>query len=226
MYITFFNDKGGVGCSTIVRELSLYFTRINRKVLIIDLDNKGTITKSLGVDSVKTVKDLVEGSSALECITNTKYVDLISYDKNFLPSENTLRSYLGEIEGLYDYIFIDSDASNAEYAIKASRYVVIPTTCDLYSYFSLEDTLNKIQEHGKRMRILLNKVSDSDICVDITNRILELSEKKSIKIFDTAIRDDETILEIQYKNKELRSFDTVSDAAEDFLMLVDEIDSL
>ena len=45
--ITFSNQKGGVGKTTLTRELGIYLASTGRQVAIIDLDPQGNLTKSL-----------------------------------------------------------------------------------------------------------------------------------------------------------------------------------
>lgn len=78
MYITVYNDKGGTGKSTFVREIALYMERYGKKPLIVDLDYKNSITKSFDIDKADNVEALLETRTSINtALTSTKYVDII-----------------------------------------------------------------------------------------------------------------------------------------------------
>ena len=45
--IIFSNQKGGVGKTTLTRELGIYLSSLNNRVLLVDCDPQGNLTKSL-----------------------------------------------------------------------------------------------------------------------------------------------------------------------------------
>ena len=49
----FINQKGGVGKTTLLREIGFYLSATGHKVLFVDCDPQGNLTKSL-VETVKT----------------------------------------------------------------------------------------------------------------------------------------------------------------------------
>lgn len=219
MYITIYNDKGGMGKSTIARELSLYFERLEKKILLVDLDNKRTITKSFEINNEKNISNLLNGQSVLDCITNTKYIDLIAGSKDRVLEFN-LSSHLQEIENIYDYIVVDTNEIN--FTIDSENMVIVPTTPDYYSYINLEDTIKGIKNF-ENIYVLLNRVEDREEKSEIVVKIYELCEKLNIKLFDTALRDDESIIEVQTKGRELRTYYPLSDIAEDMMDLANEL---
>ena len=48
--IVFSNQKGGVGKTTLTRELGLYLASLGKAVLVIDLDPQANLTRSLTDD--------------------------------------------------------------------------------------------------------------------------------------------------------------------------------
>ena len=45
--IIFSNQKGGVGKTTLTRELGIYLSSLSHRVLLVDCDPQGNLTKSL-----------------------------------------------------------------------------------------------------------------------------------------------------------------------------------
>jgi chromosome partitioning protein len=139
MIFTIMNQKGGVGKTTTVINVSVYLANMGTKILIVDLDPQANLTSGLGVvlpssqkstditgreNNSPTVYDvLVDKHKAKDVILPTNYSNL-----SILPSsielsgaevemvsmmsrENLLKKALKEIESEYDLILIDCPPS-------------------------------------------------------------------------------------------------------------------
>ncbi len=121
--IAFTNQKGGVGKTTSAINLSAYLAQAGHNVLLIDIDPQGNAGSGLGLDIhklSKTIYEVLLGEiSAAEVIVPTQYeslsvlpanVNLSGIEVDMLQMEERefmLQKSLGQIMGLYDYIFID-----------------------------------------------------------------------------------------------------------------------
>ena len=135
----FLNQKGGVGKTTSVVNIGSGLTILAKKVLIVDLDPQGHLTRSLGIESNgfnKTVYDVLKGEiSPRESMVSKKLGARLSVngrDSNLsltvIPSrldladsavglsrlpgaEYLLKKALDEVKHDYDYVLIDCPPS-------------------------------------------------------------------------------------------------------------------
>lgn len=163
--ICIFNQKGGVGKTTTNINLCSYLAMQGKKVLTIDIDPQGNTTSGLGFDKKKinssiyelltsdiSIKDVIK-----ECeLINNLYlvpstmelagaeVELININNR----ENILKEKLKEIEGEFDYIFIDCPPSLGILtinALTASSSVLSPIQCEFYALEGVGQLVNTIQ---------------------------------------------------------------------------------
>lgn len=168
MVISFLNQKGGVGKSTTTSNLMAYFTKQGKKVLGIDIDAQGNLSKlcSAKTQNKKTILELLlEKGTIQECIQTTKYGDLIPADIQLQVAQMQLvanpmfyfrlKEILQPVEKDYDYILIDCPpAVNliTTTALVATDYVIIPTEVE---YLSLEG-VKELSETIKAVQSRLN----------------------------------------------------------------------
>jgi len=158
--ISIFNQKGGVGKTTSVVNLSAALGRRKKKILVIDLDPQGNTTSGLGVDKSDleyTIYDgLIDDVDVNELIqeTNADNVDVIPANNDLSgfeieavssgTREKLLCELLNNIEG-YDFAFIDCPPSLGLLSINAlvaSNSVIIPIQSE---YYALEGVSQLVQ---------------------------------------------------------------------------------
>ena len=149
------NQKGGVGKTTSVINLSAYLASNGRKTLLIDIDPQANATSGLGLD--KNAVDPTTYDILLEQATIEEAVlSLPEFKIDILPSspalsgaevelvnaigrEYRLQKALEEANGRYDYILIDCPPSLSLLTINALTAakdgVLIPVQCE---YLALE----------------------------------------------------------------------------------------
>lgn len=230
MYIAVYNDKGGSCKTTFVREIALYLERNKKKALVVDLDYKHNITKSFNIEKELSVSNILEGISAVEeVLEKTEYLDIVpgSYNLKNCEINKSIREATFNIEKDYDYIFFDTANENvvSDMAIYQSDIIIVPVVPEKYSVDNLEYTLThieKLKEHNQKVYVIVMKYDDSETSRDMLEDIYNICSEKSVNIFRTKIRIDETVKSVQLRGKELRSYDFVSDAAEDYKSLTEE----
>lgn len=167
------NQKGGVAKTTNAVHLAAALGEIGRKCLVIDLDTNQGATRHLGVPSnsfLGSFEVLIgEEQPADVVITNgdddlelPKNVDLIAASRKlehveqalhqkskFIVEQNILIKPLKTLEGIYDYIFLDT-APNAGVptiaAYKAARWFILAAMPDPLAITGLNDALMDIQD--------------------------------------------------------------------------------
>ena len=162
--ICIFNQKGGVGKTTTNINLCSYLALQGKKILTIDIDPQGNTTSGLGFDKKKinlSMYDLLTSDISIrdtikECeLINNLYlipskmelagaeVELINRSNR----ENILKEKLKEIDGEFDYIFIDCPPSLGILtinALTAATSVLTPIQCEFYALEGVGQLVNTI----------------------------------------------------------------------------------
>lgn len=203
--IVFSNQKGGVGKTTSTREIGIFLSEKNYRVLLIDCDPQANLSKSL-VD--------VSGFGLYEALTGGDYepeevrlnlsllsggVKLASLEKALIGEVDAftrLKELLeGELFQTYDFILIDSPPSLGVLtgnALTASDFVIIPMNPSLYSMQGTNDlmaTVSKVRKNFNPSLQLLGVIINAfDSIPSITRQIhREIREAFGEKVFSSVL---------------------------------------
>ena len=211
--ICIFNQKGGVGKTTVNINLCANLALMGLKILVIDIDPQGNTTSGLGIDKRKVNKsmyDILTNSGVKlndviiesELISNFflapstmelagAEVELIGLSKR----EEILKSKISEVENDYDYIFIDCPPSLGFLtinALTACESVLIPIQCEFYALEGVGQLVNTINLVKKSLNkelviegVLLNMY---DARTRLSSEVVEEVKKYfKDKVYDTVI---------------------------------------
>lgn len=159
--ISIFNQKGGVGKTTININLSACLAKRGKKILIIDNDPQGNSTSGVGVNKSEIEMSLydvlVDEINPNDVIVSAEYDNLFVLPANVdlagaeieLSSlerrEYRLKQAVDQIKDDYDYIFIDCPPSLGLLTINAliaSDSILIPIQCEYYALEGVSSLIN------------------------------------------------------------------------------------
>ena len=230
-------QKGGTAKSTTSHALSAGLRIRNFKVLTIDLDPQGNLSRSMRADTnAKGLFEALNGEPVADLIQQTEQGDvipsssrLIGADKVFtdLGMEYLLSESLAPIKDIYDYIIIDCPPQLGLLVINAlvaATDIIIPITSDMYAMQGLSQLLTTIEKVWHRPNpslridgILLTKYNGRSILSRDLKESIEMQAKvMGTKLYNTIIREGVSIREAQTQCMDIFQYAPTSNPAIDY----------
>jgi len=225
--IAFFNQKGGVGKSTIVENLGGALALKNKKVLLIDVDPQCNLTSTFGVDpydpELNTSHDLFLGEKNVEetIIKGVrKNIDLVPAGDDLFLCDRELyrgttfwfRALDKALKGVdqYDFILIDnapylgSLTINALVAATEIYAPIVPESHALKGIRMMRSAFGFIKDDIERdlslNGVIINQYNAALTSVHVPNAQI-LRDKLDIPVFKTTLRVSSAIKKAQ-QNKQ------------------------
>lgn len=241
------NQKGGVGKTTTAVSLATGLSKRGYKTLLIDTDSQcnSTDTYRAVIEDTATLYDLLfEGEKIIDCIQHTEVGDIIPCDpllqqaEQRFPNDNSrsfiLREKCEELNGLYDFVIIDTPPTMGVILSNVFTYasqVIIPVTCDRYGLAGIEllcQTISSAKKYTNPnldiLGMVLIKYSDRlNLCKEISEGLQKVAQSLKTKVFDTKIRESVSCRESQSARQSIFEYAPASTTAQDYIKLCDEV---
>ncbi len=240
------NQKGGVGKSTTVVNLSAVLGAKGKKMLVIDIDAQGNTTTGFGVskkNAKNTVYEVLLGSCRIQdAIVKTEFknIDLVTSAQKLAGAEielssldnrlQRLKMQLLTVKNLYDYILIDCPPSLSMItlnAIVACDTVLIPLQCEFYSLeglVQLNDTIKKVKIHYNPNLDIEGIIFTMFVGrYNLTTQVVhEVKKHYTKKVYDTVIPRNVTLSEAPSFGKPVYYYDKSSTGSKAYEQLANE----
>ena len=233
--------KGGCGKTTTVQMLGEILNKeYGKRILCIDTDPQCNLTTVSGINLMDCQKHnlytlLKEESTLEECITKSKYYDIIpgslllayaDTEFNQLGREYLLKERIENAD--YDVILIDTPPSLGLLnimSLTASTKIIIPTECSYLAMIGLNqlsNTITSVRKHSnKELQIsgilVIKYNSRTNINYVVLNGLKKMAEQIDTKIFDSKIRETVKIKEAQSQQEPILDWDSSCSAVLDYL---------
>jgi chromosome partitioning protein len=245
--ITVANQKGGVGKTTTVINLSASLAVAEKNVLVIDLDPQANATSGLGVrlngNSPSVTEFLIEGrfDDAMVVPLDLPNLKLLPADSRLLAAqtelatardrESRLKKALSGVPQYFDYILIDCPPSLSVLtlnALAACNSVLIPVQCEYYALEGLSqlmDTINLVRRRiNPNLQIEGVLLTMYDTRLNLAKDVREEVQKYfGSKVYNTIIPRNVRLGEAPSLGKPLILYNAASRGAESYLALASEM---
>ena len=190
--ISVINQKGGVGKTTTVINLSTALSFLNKKILIIDLDPQGNATTGFGLsnnDDSKTIYGVLNGNYSFEeAIKDTKIdniklvssnvdlsgleVETANENRRAFLLKDKIDSFINNSRNDFDYIFIDCPPSLnllTVMSLVVAKSLIVPLQAE---FFALEG-VSQLMKTIERVKVNLNPL------LEIRGVLLTMYDKRN-----------------------------------------------
>jgi len=240
--IALVNQKGGVGKTTTAVNLSAALSRLDRRVLLIDLDPQSNATISLGVpphQQKATSYSLLNGAAPqpLKVAENLHLIpsniDLAGAEMELASAigrETVLRDALSSLAG-FDFVLLDCSPSLGLLSINALSYVdevMIPLQCEFLALHGISLLMRTIELVKRRLNSSLEITGVIPCMYDARKSlaretVTEIEGYFKDKVFKSKIRTNVRLAEAPSHGKSIFDYAPESYGAEDYLALGREI---
>lgn len=241
------NQKGGVGKSTTVVNLSAYLGSRDYKVLCIDSDPQGNTTTGFGVrkkSAKATTYDVITGKIRIQDViihTEFKNVSLVPATENLAGCEIELVNFENRVNRLrmqlltckldYDYIFIDCPPALGTITINslvACDSIIVPMLAEFYALEGLSQLVSTIKivktNYNPALDIEGILFTMFDGRLNVANEVVTEVEKYfPNKVFETKIPRNVRISEAPSHGKPVMYYDKSSKGSEAYELLGHEL---
>lgn len=244
--IAIFNQKGGVGKTTTVVNLSACLSSLGKKILMVDIDPQGNTTSGAGIDKSNlkySIYDmLINNIPPRECILPTAMDNLYIIPSSvqlagaeielteYKQRELRLRECIKDLVVDYDFVFVDCPPSLgllSVNALSAVDSVLIPIQCEYYALEGVSQLMNTyklVKENLNRdLEIEGVVLSMFDGRTNLSIQVVEEVKKYFRgKVYTTLIPRNVKLAEAPSHGMPIIEYDPRSKGAEAYMELAEE----
>ena len=247
------NQKGGVGKSTTVYNLGAGLAMQGKKVLLVDVDPQGDLTKMLGLrkpnelpltlgNAMNNIVAGVSGGEHSEIRHHHEGFDFVPGNRtlsavevglvNVMSRETVLRQYIDSVKKDYDYVLLDCRPSLGMLvinALSASDYVLIPVQAEYFAAENMTELVNTVQSIKRQINPKLKIGGVFMTMANSTNFRKDIVESvretygKHLPILQTVIPSTVRLAEISTADHSIFVHEPKGRAAEAYRNLVKEV---
>lgn len=240
------NQKGGVGKTTTVVNLSACLAAKGKRVLIVDTDPQGNATSGCGISKKKVERSIYDAmaspSKVVECVlyTNVDNMYIIPSSMDLAGAEIelvklqerefVLKKALAPIRDKFDYIFLDCPPSLAMLtlnALCAADSVFIPIQCEYFALEGLSQLTNTLKLVKKSFNPSLDVegvlLTMYDGRLNLNSQAAEEIKKYFIdKLYSTPIPRNVRLSEAPSHGMPITLYDKYCKGAEAYILVAEE----
>ena len=243
------NKKGGAGKTTTALALVDGLSKAGKKVLAIDIDPQGNLSSVCHTepDVIGSAELITKQPHVSDVIQHKDSYDLIAGDGTLVDVEANLfkvigkeahlREALDEVKDEYDYCIIDTPPSIGLLTVNAmvaADKIIVTANADAFSADGLVELYRDISAIQKYFNpelkidgILLTRYSErTTLAREMLKEFRQMAEKIDTKVYKTKIRVNVSIREAQYTRQLLSDYDKDCNGAQDYKVLLKEMEVL